>query len=128
MREMEKIIETFELEFNSISDKFEIIEENVRNLPNSKKEFIHNPGVYVFFNNNGIIKVGRHLKNSRKRAYEHIIANTKNNSIEMKNLPDFPDSKVLLLNVKNKNDIHWVAAVEIFLEIQLKPLIRTKRL
>lgn len=125
---MNQIKEIFRTEFSKISDKFQIIEENVNVLPYSEKEFISMPGVYVFFNKNRIIKVGRHLKNSRKRAYEHITSNTKNDQVEMKNLGSEEEAKVILFNVKNPKDFHWVAAVEIFLELQLQPIIKSQRL
>ena len=75
---MQKIIDTFQAEFGLISDKVIILEESFNNLLASKREWIYNPGVYVFYLDNKIIKVGRHLKNSRKRAYQHITDNTKN--------------------------------------------------
>ncbi|UGU14244.1 hypothetical protein LS482_11020 [Sinomicrobium kalidii] len=117
----------FEQEFQCVSDKFVIIEENVADLSSSTKEFIYHPGVYVFIVSNKIIKVGRHLTNSRKRALEHIHANTRNETFEMKYLPDTPNSKVLLFNVLNPDHYHWVAALEIFLERELNPVIKSKR-
>lgn len=124
----EKIIEIFKSEFEFIENKFIIIEEKINNLKASQKEFIYNPGVYIFIDNNLVIKVGRHFTNSRKRALEHIKANTMNELFEMKNLIHSHNSKVLLINLKDKQEFHWIAAIEIYLEQKLKPLIKTKRL
>ncbi len=124
----EKIIEIFKSEFEFIENKFIIIEEKINNLKASRKEFIYNPGVYIFIDNNLVIKVGRHFSNSRKRALEHIKANTKNELFEMKNLIHSHNSKVILINLKDNKEFHWIAAIEIYLEQKLKPLIKTKRL
>ena len=124
-----RVTKIFKSEFQCISHKFVIIEENVSSLSKSTKDFIHHPGVYVFLVSDKVIKVGRHLTNSRKRALEHIRDNTRNETFEMKNLGNDPqNSKVLLFNVINENDHHWVAAVEIFLERTLNPVIKSQRL
>ncbi|MCW5518152.1 hypothetical protein [Muriicola sp. Z0-33] len=124
----EKIIEIFKSEFEFIENKFIIIEEKINKLNDSQKEFIYNPGVYILIDNNLVIKVGRHFTNSRKRALEHIKANTKNELFEMKNLIHSNNSKAILINLKDKNEFHWIASVEIYLEQKLSPLIKTKRL
>ncbi|WP_273566523.1 hypothetical protein [Maribacter halichondriae] len=124
---MREIINTFETEFKSISQKFVIIEEYLEDLAASKVDFIYNPGVYIFLFDNEVIKVGRHLTNSRKRALEHIRDNTENEDFEMSKMVGNKKSKVILLNVKDVNDKHWVAAFEIFLEEKLNPKIRSKR-
>jgi len=96
---------------------------------NSKEEsnLIWHPGVYVFFGNKRIWKVGRHLTNSRKRATQHITENTQTQKHRIKDLEKILDAELILFNVKEKEDNHWVAAIEIFLEKQLKPLIQSKR-
>lgn len=123
----EKIIQTFEKEFSLISDKFAIIEGSIDTISQSSEQYIYHPGVYVFYQNNGVIKVGRHLINSRKRALEHIRENTKNDILEMKTLNNIPDSRILLFNVKDTSDNHWVAALEIYLENELNPISKSKR-
>ena len=123
----EKIIQIFEKEFLLISDKFTIIEGSINTISKSSEQYIYHPGVYVFYQNAGVIKVGRHLTNSRKRALEHIRENTKNDVLEMKSLDKSPDSRILLFNVKDTIDNHWVAALEIYLEKELNPIIKSKR-
>lgn len=124
---MEDIIRKFKDEFSMIETKFIIIEEKIVDLVSSVRKFIYHPGVYIYHLNGEIIKVGRHLTNSRKRALEHIVSNTKNEKLEMKDLIDNPNCKVTLLNVKDPQDYHWVAAVEIYMEKVLNPIIKSKR-
>jgi hypothetical protein len=128
MNSKAKVEVVFQTEFGIIADKFKLIDLQVADLLKSKDEFVWNPGVYVFYKGIDVIKVGRHLVNSRKRAWEHIVDNTQNGDLMMKDLQHDPNARVLLINVKDSNDFHWVAAVEIFLEARLAPLIRSKRL
>ena len=123
-----RIESVFRKEFGLIESKFRVIDISVPLLLASKEEFIYNPGVYVFYKGADVIKVGRHLQNSRKRAWQHIQDNTCNGEIQMKDLAADPEAKVLLLNVIDPKDSHWVAAVEIYLESSLYPMIQSKRL
>ncbi len=124
---MQKITDTFAKEFGFLQSKFIIIEENLNDLANSKKDCVYHPGVYIHHRGDDIIKVGRHLTNSRKRALEHITSNTKNEQIEMKDLKKDSNSKVTLLNVRDPEEYHWVAAIEIYMENNLNPIIKSKR-
>ncbi|MDC6390527.1 hypothetical protein PP182_17695 [Maribacter sp. PR1] len=121
------IIEEFKNEFGIISNKFVVIEEDLINLSTSGKKYVYHPGVYVFFLEGVVVKVGRHLTNSRKRALEHIKDNTKNNEFEMASLKNNVKAKVLLFNLENPEDYHWSASVEMFLEKRLSPIIESKR-
>ncbi|SDA96779.1 hypothetical protein SAMN03080617_04285 [Algoriphagus alkaliphilus] len=123
-----KIENVFRQEFASIETKFHLIDLPVVSLLVSKDEFICNPGVYVFYRGEEVIKVGRNFTNCRKRAWQHIRDNTKVEQLEMKNLQSDPLAQVLLINLKDIKDFHWSAVVEVFLEVNLKPLIRSKRL
>jgi len=124
--EIEEIKLSFLLEFGSIADKFSIIELNVTDANTSIIKHVTNPGVYVFWNQNEkILKVGRHLTNSRKRALQHITDNTAG---AMKSYCINPTTKLLLFNVINPAHNHWVAAVEIHFEKILKPKIKSSRL
>jgi len=127
MNTFQKIKSTFENEFKLISDKFVVLEENLSDLADSKTKHIYNPGVYIYFDKEKIIKVGRHLTNSRKRALEHIQANTGIEGFEMSKLSIDSNAKVALINVIDPKDYYWVATVEIFLEKELRPIIKSKR-
>lgn len=130
---IDEVIEIFKTEFKSIIDKFEIIKVlngnlfTRKNVLDANQNFIYYPGVYVFYGDNKVWKVGRHLTNSRMRAIQHIDVNTGNKENRIKELEKIADAEIILFNVKNMEDNHWVAAVEIFLERKLKPIIPSKR-
>ena len=91
----------------------------------STKDEVVKPGVYVFWNKSEVIKVGRHLVNSRMRALQHIKADTGG---IMKKLKNSKTAKLILFNVKNEKDFHWVASLEIYLELNLNPKIKAHRI
>ena len=122
------IKELFDNEFFCLKNKIDVIILPVPEAKNSNIENIYNPGVYVFWKNNRVWKVGRHLENSRKRAFEHITDNTSNGDYQMKDLDGDSNAFLLLFNVKKLEDKHWVAAIEIFFEIHLHPIIPSARL
>lgn len=111
-----------------MADKFIVIQETAATAGKSEKAFVWHPGVYVWINENRVIKVGRHLENSRKRALEHIRDNTNFEEYQMVDLRDREDVVLLLFNLIEPSDFHWAAAVEMHLETVLKPAIRSKRL
>ncbi len=121
----EEVKHIFENEFSAVREKFCVLELNANEVKDSNMEYVWHPGVYVWFHpEKGVLKIGRHLVNSRKRALEHIRDDTGG---EMKAYGSDPNTKLLLFNVKDINAYHWVAAVEIFLEKNLGPHIPSKR-
>lgn len=129
---LEGIIEIFENEFSSVIDKFIIIRvldgkrelnyEQIENLklPSEDDNLIWHPGVYVFYGHGKPYRVGRHLANSRYRVLEHLKQGTGNGTSTVWDINSASDAEILLLNVINRDDYHWVAAVEIYLEKVLK--------
>ena len=81
------------------------------------------PGVYVYWHDGRVVKVGRSLTNARKRAYQHIQHDTQG---KMKVLENDPNARILLFTV-SLEDCRWAAAFEIFLEDRLHPAIPTQR-
>lgn len=123
-----KIIEKYKEEFGFLIGKFNIISLTIKEAYETKEFSVASPGVYIFWNNNSIIKVGRHLVNSRKRALQHISDNTKNEIFEMANLANNVENcGLVLINCKEIKDKHWVAAIEIYLEENLEPIIKSQR-
>jgi len=125
--ETEDIKEVFNKEFSLISDKFKICEGTVEEMREEKSEYVWKPGVYVYLHPDGVLKVGRHLTNSRKRALEHITKKDNTGGVMHKYGAD-KETDLILFNLKDENDRHWAAAVEIYLEIKLSPLIKSKRM
>ncbi len=119
------ILELVRREFGPLADKFTLHELPLAGIPTDRTAGAANPGVYLHLNRDGVVKVGRHLANSRKRAFEHIGANTGGT---MQALLDDPSARVALFNVAGPADLHWVCALEVFLERSLKPAIRSARL
>ena len=128
MKALAESIKIFYDEFGSIGNKFEIIPLTIQEAYDLKDSNIAMPGVYIFWHKERIIKVGRHLENSRKRALEHIRDNTHNDSFQMESLKNCTvDCGLILINCRDKEDYHWVAAIEIYMEKVLEPVIKSQR-
>lgn len=136
----EQIIQTFEEEFSFIKDKFEIIDilshntpmerDVIRNLelPSKTYNIVWHPGVYVFIGNDTIYKVGVSMHNSRRRVMDHLEDKTGNNEHCIWDINNYSDKSILLFNVKDTNDKHWLLALEAFFEIRFNPLIPSRRI
>jgi hypothetical protein len=115
----------FSSEFRGIADKFQIHDLRLIDAPLDKTPGVACSGVYVFINGEKVIKVGRHLQNSRKRALEHIVANTGGKMASLKNDESV---RLVLFNINDIKDLHWVFALEVYFEQNLQPEIRSARL
>jgi hypothetical protein len=124
----EYVIQTFLQEFKPVAEKFIILQETAATAEKSTKAFVWHPGVYVWIKDNRVIKVGRHLENSRKRALEHLRDNTQFEEFQMVDYRDREDALLLLFNLIDPKNFHWSAAVEMYLETTLQPAIRSKRM
>ena len=78
-------------------------------------------GVYVWLSGGRVIKIGRSFSNARKRALEHVRDNTGGVMGEM-----MTDTQLLLFTV-DEEDCHWPAALEVYLERVLDPVVKSKR-
>lgn len=115
----------FEAEFEPVRSKFEIYNLPLAEAEHSNELHIWKPGVYIFWHPiRGVIKVGRSLDNSRKRAFEHLRDNTGG---KMDILKNDKEARLLLFNMKDTNDKHWAAALEVFFEERLSPEIKSER-
>ncbi len=118
----EEITVLIEKELGSHSERFSLIDLTVPQArqPHGKSD---RPGVYIFWKNSQVIKVGRHLTNVRKRSLEHIRDNTGN---KMAALKDDNECHILLYTLEPSDD-HWAATLEMFLEKKLNPAIKSNR-
>ncbi len=121
----------FEKEFAPLLPKFTFFELTVTKAKIENSEYVWKPGVYIWFAQDEVIKVGRSFTNARKRALEHIDygkGGTLNREWSIQALSNSVDTKILLFNLKDEKDKHWAAALEIFFESILKPKIASGRL
>ena len=116
----------FEKEFETLRNKFRVIDLSIIEAEKSQELHLCMPGVYVFWHSiRGVIKVGRHFTNTRKRAFEHLRDNTGG---VMTALKSDEDTRLLLFNVKELKDKHWIAALEVYFEGHLSPEIKAGRI
>ncbi|MBX2889699.1 MAG: hypothetical protein KF734_02110 [Saprospiraceae bacterium] len=126
-----EIIDQFRVEFHPHDSKFVVFDLTVEEAQKANSEYIWKPGVYVWFAQNEVVKVGRSFSNTRKRALEHINYGGKGTAHgywSIQELAKSPGTKILFFNLKDEKDKHWAAALEIFFETLLKPKISSGRL
>lgn len=129
MLSKEDVIKLFRQEFSNISDRFSVFQLSVNDAKDTKDALVTRPGVYVYWHpNHGVIKSGKSQDNSRKRALQHIRDNTANNEIQMKDLADDENTVIILFNINHDADLHWVLALEAFIEWNTSPKIRSARM
>jgi hypothetical protein len=136
----QQIIDAFESEFSFVRDKFELIDllansspmdyETIEylKLPSEDYNIVWHPGVYTFIGNNLLYRVGVSMRNSRARVMEHLDAETEKDSYCVWDIDKYPDKSILLFNVKDKADRHWLLALEAFLETKFQPKIKAGRI
>ncbi len=136
----EQLIEAFQQEFFFIKDKFEIIDLlanetpmdyeifNHLKLPTNEYNIVWHPGVYVFIGNNALYRVGVSMTNSRARVMQHLDACTAKDGFAIWDINKYDDKSILLFNVKNVADRHWLLAIEAYLETKFSPLIKAGRI
>ncbi|MCK6639646.1 MAG: hypothetical protein L6Q81_06130 [Bacteroidia bacterium] len=135
-----KILNAFEEEFGFIRDKFEVIDLLANNtpmdyetieclkLPSEHYNLVWHPGVYSFIGNNALYRVGVSMRNSRSRVMEHLEACTEKDGYCIWDIDKFEDKSILLINVKEPTDRHWLLAIEAFLEMKFQPKIKAGRI
>jgi hypothetical protein len=123
-RTLQEIKQLFHREFSFLANKFILLELHATEAWNSREANVAQGGVYVWWKDGVIYKVGRSMSNSRKRAFEHRRDNT---AKQLRTLIDDPSTVLLLFNARHPEDLHWVLALEDFLEKQLDPKTRSRR-
>lgn len=139
MKKKEEVIKAFKDEFGAVAEKFVIMDlledgtlmeykaiTEVR-LPSKEYNRVFYPGVYVFIGNDTVYRVGVSMRNSRERVRQHINAQRTIGVTSIMDIDQFSDRSILLFNVDNPEDRHWLLALEVFLEKKFEPLIRSKR-
>jgi len=92
--------------------------------------YIWHPGTYLFWRQQEVIRVGRALDNARKRALVYRNDLPKIKEVHDYIYEDLENTELILFSLKNENEKHWGAALEIFFDLheEIKPVKRSKRL
>jgi len=136
----EQVISAFRSEFDLIQDKFEIMDlldndspmdydviSEIK-LPSADYNIVWHPGVYVFLGNDSVYRVGVSMTNSRARVMQHLDACTADNGYCIWDIEKHNDRSILLFNIKELVNRHWLLALEVYLENKFNPHIKAKRI
>ena len=124
-----EVKEQFSKEFFALESKFTISELSIDDALDNGELEVNKPGIYVYWHpDHGVIKVGKSQSNSKKRALEHIRDNTRNSDINMNELPIEKEAVLLLFNIKDICDLHWLLSLEAFMEWNTSPAIKAGRI
>ena len=116
----------FSREFSSLLGRFVTFDYTVTDARGSSEACATNPGVYVWWHPaRGVIKVGCSIENSRHRALQHI--GKDNTGRIMTEIGNDPATRMLLFNVRDLADRHWVLALEKYLEWHTYPEISSRK-
>lgn len=130
MANPEEILGWVNSEFGEKAKYFTPVQVWLNNRKCKEYEATKVPGVYVFLHEGVCIKVGKSQTNAFKRAMQH--CGTDNTSSadkkwKMSELRDNDKTMLLVYALNQPDGLHWVLALENFLERKLEPAIRSKR-
>lgn len=125
------IIQKVHEEFGSKENVFTPVLLRMDALEGPDFEAMKKAGVYVFIHEEwGCLKVGKSHSNASKRALQHCgIDNTSSADgiIQMAQLRQSSATFMLVFALQKPDSMHWVLALENYLESALKPKITSKR-
>jgi len=112
----------FEREFAALGPKFNVLALSVAEAEHEAAPSVNAPGVYVHWHpERGVLKVGKSQKNSKARAFQHFQSGPEWYVSQMRQLKEHPSYQLLLFNVRERSDLHWVLSLEAYLERELHP-------
>jgi len=126
---VENIVQSVEREFDSKAGLFNPILVRMDRRKGDEFDATKRAGVYVYIcEPDTCLKVGKSHLNASKRALEHCRDNTKSKdgTILMTDHLDSDKTYLLIFALQNES-MHWVLALEHYLENTLKPRIPSKR-
>ena len=127
---VEAVVQKVDAEFGSKAELFTPIVVRMDARQGAEFEATKSPGVYVFIDENGrCLKVGKSLMNASKRALEHCRDNTssKDGTIHMADRVNSEKTYMLVFALQEPDSLHWVLALEYYLEKKLRPTIPSQR-
>lgn len=127
---VEAIVKCVDDEFGGKADElFDPVVVRMDYREGSEFEATKKPGVYVFIGDSGrCLKVGKSLSNASKRALQHCGSDNTSSKDGTIHMADLDSGKTYMLVFALQDDsLHWVLALEYFLEHELKPAIQSLR-
>lgn len=128
---IENIIKSVHEEFGSKAELFKPIVLPMNALDCTEFEGTKGAGVYVFVHDEmGCLKVGKSHSNTSKRALQHCGSDNTSSgdgTIQMSNLRHSNQTHMLVFALQENHSMHWVLALEHYLENTLNPKIPSKR-
>lgn len=128
--DVETIVQSVHVEFGSKAQLFQSILVRLDALVGPEFEATKFAGVYVFIHEEyGCLKVGKSNSNASKRALEHLRDDThsKDEAIHMAQLRQSDKTYMLVFALQKPECVHWVLALEYYLEKTLPLRIPTIR-
>jgi hypothetical protein len=127
---VEDIVRSVQDEFGSKAELFKHVVVRMDSLNCPDFEATKSPGVYIIIHEDcGCLKVGKSQSNASKRALEHFRDNTssKDKTVQMAQLRQSDKTHMLVFALQQQHSMHWVLALEHYLENTLKPRIASIR-
>ena len=127
---VQAIIQSVDTEFGTKAELFTPVVVRMDMRQGDEFEATKSPGVYVFIHEEyECLKVGKNHQNASKRALEHCRDNTssKDGSIQMSEHINSDKTYMLVFALQESESLHWVFALEHYLEKTLHPKIRSVR-
>ena len=122
--EIKYIFDIFKTEFSALIERFDYLDLAGVAIRESQDPCIARAGVYIFYKEGEVLKVGKSLSNARKQALEHF--RDKPGKI-MKDLDGDSELHLLLFTVDKRENVHWVIVLEDFFEWKLELKIRSEK-
>lgn len=125
----ESVIQKMRTELGDKAELFKPVLVPIDRVQAAESNAAKAPGVCVFLHEDlDCIKVGKSPSNAPKQSLEHCRDNTtsKDGTIEMLTLRHCPKTQILVFALQG-NSIHWVLALEHYLENEFKPKIASVR-
>jgi hypothetical protein len=120
--EIKYIFDVFKTEFSALIERFDYIDLAGVAIRESQDPRIARAGVYIFYKDGEVLKVGKSLSNARRRALEDFRDNT---GKIMKNLDGDSGLHLLLFTVDKRENEHWIIVLEDFFEWKLELKFRS---
>lgn len=127
---IEAIVQSVDAEFSSKAELFKPIVVRMDSRQGAEFEATKWPGVYAFIDERGrCLKVGKSHLNASKRALEHCRDNTtsKDGTVQMADHLSSDKTYMLVFAIQEQRSLHWVLALEHYLEEEFSPQIRSRR-